>query len=273
MSASIPFKNITMNNLFTLGSALAISAVMMAGCAASKGTKPAAGGSEQLYMYKWTLVELDGKAVPADSKAHLLFAPGQTTQVSGNAGCNRLTGGVALSGESGLKFLPLAVTRMACMEPTVEPQFLAALEKVNDWRISNKELRLYDDDKLLAKFRGDTVGSDATALNGTWELNYISGPRIAFEGLFPDKKPQLVFALPKLEVSGNTGCNTFSAPFTMDGQKINFGDGRSTMMACPGDGEAIFLKTLKQVNGYAISEGKVLNLLVGDIAVMRFEKK
>jgi heat shock protein HslJ len=104
-------------------------------------------------------------------------------------------------------------------------------------------------------------------------LNYISGPRIAFEGLYPDKKPQLIFALPKLDVSGNTSCNTFGAPFTIDGQKISFGEGRSTMMACEGIGEPTFLKTLKQVNGYAVSDENVPTLLVGDVAMMRFVKK
>ncbi|ULQ51065.1 META domain-containing protein [Flavihumibacter fluvii] len=144
-----------MNDLLTIGCALAISVITMAGCASTKGVKPAAGGSEQLYMYKWSLIELDGQAVASDSKAHLLFSPGQVTRVSGNAGCNRLSGSVALAGESGLAFSPLAVTRMACPETTVEPQFLKALEKVNDWRIANKELYLYDGEKLLAKFRGD----------------------------------------------------------------------------------------------------------------------
>lgn len=146
-----------MNNLFVWGAALAITAAMMIGCAPAKNAKPAAGGSEQLFMYKWTLIELDGHAVAGDTKAQLLFSPGQVTTVSGNAGCNRLTGGVTLSGESGLKFLPLAVTRMACKDATVETQFLGALEKVNDWRIANKELLLYVGEKLMAKFRGDTV--------------------------------------------------------------------------------------------------------------------
>lgn len=265
-----------MNQINYLSVAILVAMGLFSGCSNSKTAKPAAGGSEQLFMYKWSLIELEGSAVAKDSKAHLLFYPGQVTRVAGNAGCNRLTGSLTLAGESGMKFLPLAVTRMACLETTVEPQFLKVLEKVNDWRISNKELLLYEGDKLLARFRGDTVADEnavAAKLNGNWELNYISGPRIAFEGLYPDKKPQLVFALPKLEVGGNTSCNSFSAPFTIDGQKISFGDGLSTLMACEGIGEPTFLKTLKQVNAYAVSDDNVLTLLMGDIAMMRFVKK
>lgn len=33
-----------------------------------------------------------------------------------------------------------------------------------------------------------------TALSGNnWELEYLSGPRIAFNGLYPDKKPTITF--------------------------------------------------------------------------------
>ena len=45
--------------------------------------------------------------------------------------------------------------------------------------------------------------SSANELYGTtWELEYISGPRIAFEGLFPEKKPQITFDQETQKVSG-----------------------------------------------------------------------
>ena len=45
-----------------------------------------------------------------------------------------------------------------------------------------------------------------------------------------------------------------------------------TMMACGGEGEKSFLEMLKKVNQYTQS-GNTLTLLIGDIAVMSFEKK
>ena len=118
-----------------------------------------------------------------------------------------------------------------------------------------------------------TTDTGTSKLNGTWELNYITGPRIAFEGLYPEKKPLLIFKLPVTEASGNTSCNSFSCNFTTDGNKINFSAPRSTMMACPGGGEQLFLKTLKQVNAYSISNDTTLTFIMGDIAMMRFVKK
>ena len=35
--------------------------------------------------------------------------------------------------------------------------------------------------------------TDSDLFGSTWQLNYISGPRIAFGGLYPDKKPQISF--------------------------------------------------------------------------------
>lgn len=115
---------------------------------------------------------------------------------------------------------------------------------------------------------------DPAQLDGTWVLNYISGPRIAFEGLYPDKKPQIVFTSADKRVSGNTGCNSFSGPLVVDGYKISFNEPMAlTKMACPGQGETVFLETLKKVNTYSISDGHTLNFIMGDIAVMRFTKK
>ena len=106
----------------------------------------------------------------------------------------------------------------------------------------------------------------------TWELEYISGPKIAFAGLYPDKKPTITFDKSTNKVEGNNSCNGYSADFTLKGTQLNFGEpGPSTMMYC-GEGEQVFLNTIKKVNQYRIdSEGKLV-LLTGDISMMRFKK-
>jgi heat shock protein HslJ len=113
------------------------------------------------------------------------------------------------------------------------------------------------------------------SLEGTWQLNYITGPRIAFDGLYPDKKPTITFDLKQNRVSGNNSCNQYFGALNVDGNKINFMDAKMgmTMMACPGTGETTYMKTLEQIDSYSISEdGKTLNFIMGDIAMMRFEK-
>lgn len=121
-----------------------------------------------------------------------------------------------------------------------------------------------------------TTSNTSNSLEGTWELNYITGPRIAFDGLYPDKKPIINFNLKENKVAGNNSCNQYFGVLKVDGNKINFKDAKMgmTMMACPGEGENVYMKTLEKIDSYSISEdGKTLNFIMGDIAMMRFEKK
>ena len=116
--------------------------------------------------------------------------------------------------------------------------------------------------------------SNYTKLEGSWELNYISGPRITFEGLYPNRKPEITFETAAKRVSGNNSCNSFNGPLNADDVKISFTEPMAvTKMACPGDGERVFMETLKTVTSYDVSDGQTLNFISGDIAVMRFTKK
>lgn len=111
-------------------------------------------------------------------------------------------------------------------------------------------------------------------LGGTWELNYISGPRIAFNGLYPGKKPTIKFDIAEKRFSGNTSCNSFSGQLIADDTGINFTKPfMMTKMACPGEGETTFVEMLKKVSTYSISNDTTLNFMMGDIAIMRFHKK
>ena len=107
----------------------------------------------------------------------------------------------------------------------------------------------------------------------TWQLEYISGPRIAFDGLYPNKKPQLTFDQKETRVYGNNGCNGYSAPYTLKGKSLSFGEaGPTTMMFCECGGEQEFLKQIKQFTSYSIDKDGKLNLINGDVPVMRFKK-
>lgn len=119
-----------------------------------------------------------------------------------------------------------------------------------------------------------TIGNGGLSeLGGSWELNYISGPRIAFNGLYPAKKPTLTFDITNKKVSGNTSCNSFSGALVADDTTINFTHPMAmTKMACPGEGEAIFMEMLRKTSSYSVNDS-TLNFMMGDIAIMRFHKK
>ncbi|MHC0442699.1 META domain-containing protein [Flavobacterium sp. 3-210] len=127
---------------------------------------------------------------------------------------------------------------------------------------------------LLTSCKASKDASGGENLFGTtWELEYISGPRIAFEGLYPNKKPQITFDQKEAKVFGNNGCNGYSAPYTLSGKSLTFGEpGPSTLMFCDGGGEQQFLQQMKKITSYSIDKDGKLNLIQGDVPMMRFKK-
>jgi len=105
-----------------------------------------------------------------------------------------------------------------------------------------------------------------------WELEYISGTRIAFEGLYPENKPYILFKDFSNEFSGNTSCNVYGGKYTKKENSIQFGNALKTMIYCEGGGEEAFLNMLGKINKFAMdSDGKLL-LLTDDVPMMRFKK-
>lgn len=116
-----------------------------------------------------------------------------------------------------------------------------------------------------------------TNLDGSWELNYITGPRIKFDALYPNKKPTIVFDTNENRVSGNNGCNSYSGELIVNDNKIDFSQPMITtkMMCLSGQqGERTYMSTLPKINSYSVSsDGKTLTFISGDIAMMRFTKQ
>ncbi|MGN6435492.1 MAG: META domain-containing protein [Agriterribacter sp.] len=124
-----------------------------------------------------------------------------------------------------------------------------------------------------SKKNSGTASGD-TSLNGTWELNYITGPRIAFEGLYPGRKPVITFNTADTSFSGNTSCNNFRGRLISEGNNISFtNDIAMTKMFCEGQGENVFIETLKKVNRFSVTNDTTLTFIMGDVAMMRFSKK
>lgn len=125
---------------------------------------------------------------------------------------------------------------------------------------------------LASSCNGTKKDSAENLFGHTWELEYLSGPRIAFDGLFTMKKPQITFNKENQKVEGNSGCNGYSAAYTLDETAISFGDpGPTTMMYC-GEGESHFLNAMEKVNRFAIDKDGKLNLMIDDVPMLRFKK-
>jgi heat shock protein HslJ len=139
------------------------------------------------------------------------------------------------------------------------------------WHNHIQEPYLFLTEKLPDNDQAATQSATSSKLNGTWELDYISGEKISLDSLFPQTKPTLVFNIEKNEVSGSTGCNSFAERLKITVNKIHFTADQLTMRSCVGTGEQIFLKTLISVNTYSVNDSG-LTLVMDDMAVMHFRR-
>ncbi len=138
-----------MDRLLAIGIAFTFGSLLFSCGAQNKpATKPAAMATPvptSLTGTEWTLADLAGNAVAANSKASIAFP--EVGRVAGNASCNRYTGSVTISGES-IKFGPAATTRMACISDAMnqqEMQFLKALNAATHFEVKGGELLIYAD--------------------------------------------------------------------------------------------------------------------------------
>ncbi|GEM_PF-738260 len=125
------------------------------GCKAASASapSPSAAGPPLLETF-WRLIELNNQAASSPAGArqvYIQFTGGDEKRASGFSGCNRYTGSYESEG-SDLKFGQMASTRMACVGPNRESEFLDALKRTNSYRISGNALELMEGSNVLARF-------------------------------------------------------------------------------------------------------------------------
>lgn len=220
---------------------------------------------------KWQLKTLNGNDITGDYMRPVFIEFTQDgSKVSGSAACNRFFGTYTLSGTA-LNFSQMGSTKMFCDDASnkLETEFLRSLEKVNNYRIENNSLILLGNAEVIARF--DSFNPAPDELAGTWQLFYITGRRIAFEGLYPDRKPFIKFKQGAGEFASNTSCNSLMGTYNgKKGEKL-LNLGAMTLMACPGEGEQAYLDQLKEVDRFQVS-GDTLTFFYKDIPNMKFVK-
>jgi len=98
----------------------------------------------ELVGSTWLAEDIDGRGVIDNAQSTLIF--GTDGRVSGNAGCNRYGGTVALKGAS-LLVDQVFSTKMACVAPALmdqETRFLQALQATRSYRMDGTKLVLVD---------------------------------------------------------------------------------------------------------------------------------
>jgi heat shock protein HslJ len=174
--------------------------------------------------------------------------------LSGFGGCNRLIGSYTLQ-QNRLTFAGVAGTMMACPEPamSVERALHAALTGTVSYAITGDRLSLTAASGAVLVFDKEPA---ATLEGTTWEVTGYNNGRQAV--VSPITGTQLSVAFEKGSVSGQAGCNSFRAPFSVEGDRITIGPAAATRKMC---GEAVmtqereFLKALESAATWSIDAG------------------
>lgn len=109
-------------------------------------------------------------------------------------------------------------------------------------------------------------------LKAKWALQSLTGQSDVGSLFNNGKLPFLQFDTDAMRVTGNSGCNNLSGAFKLlGGGKIDLGQMAMTKMACPGNGEQVFMNALNQVTDFKVSSN-VLSLLNGKDELMKLVK-
>ena len=244
--------------------------VALAGCSSAAGAP--SGGT--LTGQVWALTDLAGKAPLQDTGITIQFATDGT--VSGSSGCNQYSGTYTASGSSLTINTPLASTMMMCAEPVMvqETAYQTALAGVKAYTVKGDKLTLYGPNNTeIANYKATSQDLAGTS----WQVIGYNNGKQAVTSVIAGTEMYIDFGKDGT-VSGGAGCNTFSGPYTVNGNQITIGPLASTMMACgdpPGimDQEQQFLAALGTAATYQI-EGNVLELRTSDGALAAdFNKK
>lgn len=251
--------------------------VLLASCAVRKDKATPDDSGIPLQGTYWKLVEINGTPVDTGlNREPFLQLDAEENRVSASGGCNGMGGTYELKANNRLSFSELIGTMMACPNMEVETQLSQALGRTDSYAIHGDTLSLFRARMApLARFVAVSESERAAAaLNGTWRLNHMGGTAATLDELFPNEKPTITFDMAALRVSGSGGCNRYTGDFSIDNHTIQFGQIATTRMFCQGVQEDAYFQTLAKINKFSVGEGgRTLNLIVGDVATMRFTRE
>ena len=236
-----------------------LASVALVSAAPSPATRVAQSPSD-LEGVRWLLVSYQDKAgdladALADAPATAEFAAGK---VAGSAGCNNYTAAYEVKGDS-MTIGQAASTMMMCPAPIMEQEtaFLAHLQAVAQYAIDGGQLTLFDD--LGAPLLVFNAEQPAT-LVGSWLMTAYNNGKGGFQSGLADVDVTAVFDA-EGKLTGNAGCNTYSASYKVDGDKIDIGPAITTRMACAPDvmtQEAAYLKALEAATVFALQGNELV---------------
>jgi heat shock protein HslJ len=218
----------------------------------SDGDSGSGGRQATITGVVWVL---DTAALVRGAGSVTVTATFDGTQVAGESGCNRYFAPYTANARTGAMTIgTVGGTLIGCTGAAarVEGAYLAALPKVAGYRATATKLTLLDDSDatLLAYAATDS----AKAIQGEWDVtSYYAGTAL----LSPVAGSSATAKFDGTQISGTGGCNTFSGPYSVDGDTITIGPLASTLRACADPAvdqqEQQYLQALSLAKTFAVS--------------------
>ena len=181
----------------------------------------------------WRLTHYSGESgemasVLLETTVYARFGNGQ---INGSAGCNRYFGAYTRAEDNRLTLASeIGSTQMACAPAIArqEQRFLAVLSLVDAWQLREQSLLLLDKDRqIVLKF---VAAKPATLEDVSWQAIGINNGRGGVVFAENTHLATSVFAYGK--ISGNAGCNNFTAAYEIEGDQITIGRAMTTRKHC-----------------------------------------
>lgn len=195
----------------------------------------------------WVLSALPGQTLEPGTSVTARFEGGR---IQGTDGCNRYTVPYTQTGRAVQVGSRGAATLMAC-PPAVSRQaeaFMSALTRASAHRVEGGRLQLLaPDGAVLATF-----DAQSQTLAGTsWRVTAYNNGRQAVVGTLAGANLTMAFSGDG-RVAGSAGCNNFTAPYKLEGERLAIGPAAATRRMCASpervmEQEQEFLKMLETV--------------------------
>ncbi|TLM97249.1 MAG: META domain-containing protein [Actinobacteria bacterium] len=233
---------------------LALAGLTLLGC------KAVADQSAELQANAWIATDIrtaNGlEPVLKDLPSTAKFLP--DGQLGGNGGINQYSAKYTTDGRT-MNIGPVAATQMAGgqLPMAQEELFFDALRKTVRYRVYQGSLELFDSaDNIVAKFRPYT---GTPFLSTKWECIGYNNGKGAVQSVSASSSLTALFD-PEGSVAGDSGVNTFSGPYKLDGQSLAIGPLVTTRKAGPPElmeQEAAYLEALSKSARYQIIGDKM----------------
>ena len=224
-----------------------------------------ANSGEALVGPVWVATSLNGhKLVPTTTISAEFTAE---ESVSGSASCNNYTTSYSVDGDSISFGEAIASTRKLCAEPVNEQEqaYFTVLNEAVRFEIEDEEtLTLSDGDgNALVAYM-----AQSQALEGSsWDVISYNNGRGGVTSVIIGTEITADFAEDG-QLSGSSGCNTYTAPYESEGENVSIGPPVTTRQFCAEPEGAMeqeneYLAALQTAATYRV-EGNSMNIRTAD---------